>query len=134
MHTIDFRIYYEDTDCGGVVYHSKYLNFTERARTEMLRSVGINQGNLLEEHKIAFVVAEINSKFIKPAKLDNLITVNTKIIDTSRVAILMEQEIFCNDILLFSSAVKIACVMVISDTFKPSRVPEFITTALSVYV
>jgi acyl-CoA thioester hydrolase len=134
MHTIDFRIYYEDTDCGGVVYHSKYLNFTERARTEMLRSVGINQGNLLQENKIAFVVAEINSKFIKPAKLDDLITVNTKIIDISRATILMEQEIFCNDVLLFSSTVKIACVIVIADTFKPSRVPEFITTALSIYV
>jgi acyl-CoA thioester hydrolase len=134
MHTIDFRIYYEDTDCGGIVYHSKYLNFTERARTEMLRSVGINQGNLLQENKIAFVVAEINSKFIKPAKLDNLITVNTKIIEISRVSILIEQEIFCNDILLFSISVKIACVSLIAETFKPSRLPEFIKNALSVYV
>ena len=134
MHTIDFRIYYEDTDCGGVVYHSKYLNFAERARTEMLRSVGINQGNLLDEHKIAFVVAEINSKFIKPAKLDDLITVNTKIIEISRVSILIEQEIFCNDILLFSISVKIACVSVIADIFKPSRLPDFIKNALSVYV
>ena len=73
------RVYYEDTDSGGVVYHSNYLNFMERARTEWLRSLKINQQILKEEENLLFVVHQINIKFIKPAVFNDLIEVETRL-------------------------------------------------------
>ena len=73
------RVYYEDTDAGGVVYHSNYLKFAERARTEMLRKINIEQAKLKLEHNIQFIVKELKIEFTKPAKLDQLLTLKSYI-------------------------------------------------------
>ena len=78
----NFRVCYADTDTGGVVYHSKYLDICERARGEFLRSKGIIQTKLIEEFGVFFVVKSLTIDYKKPAKLDNLLTVETKIIET----------------------------------------------------
>lgn len=133
MHKINFRIYYEDTDCGGVVYHSNYLKFTERARTEMLRDVQINQGKLSVDENIFFVVSEIKSKFIKPAKLDDLILIETKILQIKNITINLNQKIYTNGVLIFENEVKIACVEKKDDQFLITKIPDFIKQKLQKY-
>ena len=77
--TITVRIYYEDTDAGGVVYYANYLKFLERCRSEWLRSIGHDQTDLLRDPGIAFVVRSINLEFLKPARLDDLLTVSLEV-------------------------------------------------------
>ena len=96
MENFDFnvRVYYDSTDAGGVVYHSRYLDFCERARTEFLRSRGIIQSKLLAESGIGFVVKNANLEFKKSAKLDDLLQISTKIIENNGIIIKMSQEIY----------------------------------------
>ena len=91
--TIPIRIYYEDTDAGGVVYYANYLKFLERCRTEYLRSLGHEQANLLRDAGIAFVVRSVNLEYLKPARLDDLLTVSVEVEKTSR-----SQLFFCQHI------------------------------------
>ena len=76
---IDIRVYYEDTDAGGIVYYSNYLKFTERCRTELLRDLGISQSNLNEKFGIKFIVHSLSIKYMNPAFLDDLLTIETNI-------------------------------------------------------
>ncbi len=108
--TNQYRIYYEDTDAGGVVYYANYLKFFERARTELLRQQNISQSNLIQEHNLLFVVANCNIKYIKGAKLDDLVTIKTKIIEIKSITITMKQEMFLENKLLNEMEVKIACI------------------------
>ena len=77
--THEIKVYYEDTDSGGVVYYSNYLNFLERARTEMINSIGLSNKKLLEEHKILIIVKSCNIEFIKPAKLEDHLKIYSSI-------------------------------------------------------
>ena len=91
--TIPVRIYYEDTDAGGVVYYANYLKFLERCRTEWLRSLGYEQAELLREAGIAFVVRNVNLEYLKPARLDDLLTVSVEIEKISRSQLFFRQHI-----------------------------------------
>lgn len=137
MENFDFnvRVYYDGTDAGGVVYHSRYLDFCERARTEFLRSRGIIQSKLLAESGIGFVVKNANLEFKKSAKLDDLLQINTKIIENNGIIIKMSQEIYLIsregiDIpkdLLFEMSVNLVCI---NKNFRPTRIPKDIVEKL----
>lgn len=91
--TIPVRIYYEDTNAGGVVYYANYLKFLERCRSEWLREIGHDQGDLLREPSIAFVVRSVNLEFLKPARLDELLSVSLEVEKISRSQIFFRQHI-----------------------------------------
>ena len=117
--TIPVRIYYEDTDAGGVVYYANYLKYLERCRTEWLRSIGHEQGDLLREAGIAFVVRSVNLEYLKPARLDDLLTVSLEVEKISRSQIFFRQHIRRGNPLaddgweeLISGKIQIVCVSV----------------------
>ena len=117
--TIAVRIYYEDTDAGGVVYYANYLKYLERCRTEWLRSIGHEQGNLLRDSGIAFVVRSVNLEYLKPARLDELLTVSLEVERVSRSQIFFRQHIRRGKPLsddgwdeLISGKIQIVCVSV----------------------
>ena len=116
------RIYYEDTDSGGVVYHSNYLKFMERARTEWLRDFEIDQKALKDNLNLMFVVHEIDIKFMRPAVFNDEIEVQTKLEKLGSVRIELEQKIFRSSELLIESQVVVASVNSIS--MKPMRIPN----------
>tara|TARA_B100000902_G_C26655809_1_gene595967 strand:- start:141 stop:548 length:408 start_codon:yes stop_codon:yes gene_type:complete len=95
---IDIRVYYEDTDAGGIVYYSNYLKYTERCRTELLRKIGITQTDLSKQHNIKFIVHSLSIRYINPAFLDNLLTVETTICALKKASIEFSQRIFRKDV------------------------------------
>lgn len=117
------RVYYEDTDAGGVVYHARYLAFYERARTEMLRQFNISQQTLLDEQNVAFVVKKMSISYIYPARLDDLLIVNSLIDNVRRASLIFKQKIIDKNGRLYSDAeVLIACVDL--NKKKPCAFPE----------
>jgi acyl-CoA thioester hydrolase len=122
VHHWPIRIYYEDTDSGGLVYHSNYLKFLERARTEWLRDFEIDQKALKDNLNLMFVVHEIDIKFTRPAVFNDEIEVQTKLEKLGSVKIELEQKIFRSSELLIESRVVVASVNSIS--MKPMRIPN----------
>jgi len=123
------RDYYEDTDAGGVVYHSNYLNYMERARTEMLRQFGYEQTDLIEQQQLIFAVKHVDIDFRKPARFNDRINVVTRIIECNTASFRFEHIIRdTNDNILCSGKVLIAALD--SDTFKPKRLPEFLAVEM----
>ena len=94
------RVYYEDTDAGGVVYHARYLHFFERARTEYLRTLNFTQQTLLEEQQLAFVVKTLAIDYCVAAKLDDLLMVETEVSEVKGATILFEQRLMRNTLML----------------------------------
>lgn len=90
-HHSTFRVYYEDTDAGGIVYHARYLHFMERARTEWLRETGLDHQTLLQQYQLGFVVAGIAIKYRRPAYLDDVLIVETMIEQANRARIQLNQ-------------------------------------------
>ena len=118
------RVYYEDTDAQGVVYYANYLRFMERARTEWLRSLGIDMVRLQDEERRIFVVAEVNAKFHVPARLSDELVVTARLLKLTRVSFDIEQKIYRDSTdgeLLISGIVKAAYLD--ADTMRPKRVP-----------
>lgn len=115
------RVYYEDTDAGEVVYHSQYLNFMERARTEWLRHLGFEQAQLKATLGVVFVVHSMQIQFKKSAKLDDLLTVSNQLITLGRSSFSCQQTIWREQQVLIEAQVKIACVDAL--TFKPTGIP-----------
>ena len=110
------RVYYEDTDCGGVVYYANYLKFCERARSELFFQKGLSPHNNDE----FFVVKNVNADYIKSAVFGFLIEVNTKLIEKKSASIVMYQEILRDGELLFKGTFKLAFLK----NFKPSKIPQ----------
>jgi acyl-CoA thioester hydrolase len=120
------RVYYEDTDAGGVVYHARYLAFFERARTEMLRQLDISQQTLLQEG-IAFVVKKMDISFDFPARLDDMLTINTEIEQVRKASIIFKQTILNQNKQIVSRAdVVIACVNMTK--MKPCALPKLLVS------
>ena len=94
---IDIRVYYEDTDAGGIVYYSNYLKYTERSRTELLREIGISQSELSNKFNIKFIVHSFSIRYMNPAFLDDLLTVETTICDLKKASIEFSQRVFRKD-------------------------------------
>ena len=115
------RVYYEDTDTGCVVYHSNYLNFMERARTEWLRAMGFEQTTLKEEYGVIIVVHSLSISFKKPAYFNDMLIVHSALSNMGHSSIGMTQTIQRNGILLIEAQVKAAFVDAV--TFKPVGIP-----------
>ena len=126
-HRFDLRVYYEDTDFAGIVYYANYLKFIERARTEFMRSLGIDQNRFRVESGSVFAVRSLEAEYLKPAKFDDELTVITSLEDLSGARAVLKQDIVRNDDRLFSSRVVVACV---AESGKPCRFPEFAAVAM----
>lgn len=120
-HSLPVRVYYEDTDVSGIVYHTSYLRFAERGRTEMLRHAGFEHAEILKNQGIAFTVISMQIDFKSPAKLDDLVIVQTGMKEVKGASMEMEQKIFRGDTLLVDLIVKIACI---DKNGKAARLPE----------
>jgi len=115
------RVYYEDTDASGVVYHANYFRYCERARTEWLRARGMDHQSLAARFDIAFTLVDTGMRFRAPARLDDALEVTARVASTGRARIVFEQEIFCADRLLIKAEFTVACVTM--RDFKPARLP-----------
>ena len=119
-HKFNLRVYYEDTDAGGIVYHANYLKFAERARTEFLHELGLSNSKMLEQD-IAFVVSKIEIDYKKPAMLEEMLTVETSIEKMGAATFILRQNIMRKDELIAGLKV---CVAVVSMSQKrPVRLP-----------
>lgn len=125
------RVYYEDTDCGGMVYHSNYLKFLERARSEWLRAVGINQTPLLNDYGVVFVVKHLCIDYCQSARFEDLLTVHTRLIQMKKVSLQLAQHITCDERLLCEAEIKLGCINLHSG--RPTTLPEHVQQALEVY-
>ena len=132
VFTFPIRIYWEDTDAGGIVFYANYLKFFERARTEWLRSLGIQQQSLKEESGGMFVVSETQIKYFSPARLDDLLEVTARTAETGRASLVLAQQAWLTvdgeRKLLAEGTIRIGWVD--SQTMKPGRIPAAILEAL----
>lgn len=127
IFTLPVRVYYEDTDAQGVVYYANYFRFMERARTEWLRALGVDMVQLQEQQRRIFVVAEVQAKFLSPARLSDNLIVTVSLADLSRASFSVEQKIYRHSMegeLLISGLVKAAYLD--ADSMRPKRVPNSI--------
>lgn len=122
------RVYYEDTDSGGVVYHSNYLNFMERARTEWLRALGFEQTMLKNELGMLFVVHSMHIAFKRPAYFNDMLAVQNQLVKVGHGSIEFLQTIVRNDQVSLEAKVKLACVDATS--FKPQGIPVAVKQAI----
>jgi len=125
------RVYYEDTDVAGVVYYANYLKFMERARTEWLRSIGVDQTRLLEEG-LLFVILSTNVNFLKPARFNDLLRVTCEVVEHTRTSFSFTQEIFREDSdgeLLVEGQARAACLD--AKSFRPRRLPSTIVAEVT---
>lgn len=126
-HSFPIRVYYEDTDAAGIVYYANYLKFAERARTEALRRCGIEQTDLMKEHKAGFVVRRVEADFLKPARLDDLLTIKTSLPEMGKASLMMEQVIYRSEETLVKMQVKLA---VVNDKMTLAKLPDFVKKAM----
>jgi acyl-CoA thioester hydrolase len=126
--SLPVRVYYEDTDAGGVVYHASYLKFSERARTEFLRTIGFDHNGVLQNHGAYFVVRHIDASFNRPALLDDCLIVETSVSYIKNASFAMKQTILRDNVSLFDMTVILACI---NAEGKPLRIPDDIKTALA---
>lgn len=126
------RVYYEDTDSGGVVYYANYLKFMERARTEFLRSLGFEQDELIKNDNIIFAVRNINVEYIKPARFNDELIVSANIAEFKKASMLFEQSIVRQDDQTLLSKGQILIASLVADSFKPTAIPQKIREAVSV--
>lgn len=119
--SLPVRVYYQDTDAGGVVYHSTYLNFMERARYEWLRELGFDIHSLVQVHKVVFMVRSLNIEYFKPALLDDLLHVTVQVTAVGRSRLTLSQQLLRGHTILAGAAVNAVCVGI--DTLKPVSVP-----------
>jgi acyl-CoA thioester hydrolase len=120
-HLFNLRVYWEDTDAGGLVYHANYLKFAERARTEMLRHLGVEQDRLRADTGLMFVVRRLVAEFLRPARLDDELAVATQIKHLGGASLDLDQEVRRADNALVRLALRIACI---GRDGRPSRLPD----------
>lgn len=121
MHRHPVRVYYEDTDAGGVVYHARYLAFAERARTEALRAVGCPHDELATQHGLIFVVRRAEMDYLRPARLDDLVVVTTRTVAFGGASLVLHQAFAVGERALGTLDVKLACIRQADG--RPARIP-----------
>jgi len=119
---IEVRVYYQDTDAGGVVFHAQYLAFMERARTELLNAAGIDLAQLAEEQRVMFFVHELAVRYHRPARLNELVSVSAEVVKMGRASLVFRQRVERADELLVEAEVTLAVVD--SERMRPARMPE----------
>ena len=121
IYEYKFKIYYEDTDSGGVVYYANYLKFLERARSEIIMSLGFSNTNLREKFNLFFIVKYCNINYKKPAKLEDELIVFTSVVSLSKTSLVMKQDVKRHDDLVAESEV---CLVAVDMKGKPTKIPE----------
>jgi len=124
------RVYFEDTDSGGVVYHANYLKFMERARTEWLRDLGLDQIQLKQENKVMFVVRKIDIQYKIPARFNDELLIQTDCVKTTNYSIILKQDILKEKRVITEGKVEIVCIN--SDLFKPVRIPTMVKQLMEI--
>ena len=127
-HRFRVRIYYEDTDAAGIVYYANYLKFAERARTEMMRDLGVESLAWREEAGLAFVVQRCDAAYRRPARLDDVVEVQTFVVRAGAASLALRQEVHRLETLLVSMDVRLALV---DREMKPARLPKALIAALT---
>ncbi|MBR9652656.1 tol-pal system-associated acyl-CoA thioesterase [Thalassovita aquimarina] len=119
-HKLPIRVYYEDTDMAGIVYYANYLRYIERARSEWVRELGIDQREMKEADGLVFVVRRVEADYLAPAKLDDLLTVETETVQLTGVRWILEQRVKRGEDVLFQAVVT---VVMMTETGHPARMP-----------
>lgn len=122
------RVYYEDTDAGGIVFYANYLKFFERARTEWLRALGVQQQALLDADNTAFVVKTVTLDYQAAARLDDELTIQTSVAKLGRASIQFLQQAWCGDTLLNTASVTVCCVDIA--TMRPRPLPDHVAAKM----
>jgi acyl-CoA thioester hydrolase len=127
---LPLRVYYEDTDTSGVVYHANYLRYFERGRTEWLRALGFSQAQLMQQLGVAFTVADLQVEFRAPARLDDALDLHTEVVSTRRASLVFEQRLqrTHSAALLTTARVRVGCVD--SRSFRPAPLPPALQHAI----
>ena len=123
------RIYWEDTDAGGIVFYANYLKFMERARTEWLRAAGVGQQALADGHDLIFVVTDTRLRYRAPARLDDLLHVSVEPVELGRARLVLAQRVRLGDATLVEGEIAVACVE--RATMRPRRIPSDLLSRLA---
>lgn len=127
-HTMKLRVYYEDTDAGGIVYHANFLKFAERGRTEMMRALGFAHSEIAAETGIVFTVRRVAADYLLPARLDDLLRVETRIVEIGGARLRLDQRVRRDGVLLASLDITVACI---GPDGRPRRIPPALRAALA---
>jgi acyl-CoA thioester hydrolase len=126
-HRLALRVYYEDTDLAGIVYYANYLKFIERARTEWVRGLGVDQARVKAEDGIVFAVRRVEADYLSPARFDDILEVETALLDVTAARIVLSQKVLRGETLLFSSVVTLVALTAAA---RPARLPAGFRRAL----
>ena len=136
-HQNPVRIYWEDTDAGGIVFYGNYLKFMERARTEWLRALGFDQEGMRRSGEGMFVVAETQLRYLQPARLDDLLNVTVAVVERGRASVVFAQEVWRGETLLATGRIRIGWVQPVAasdaeghPSLRPGRIPQRILACL----
>ncbi len=130
-HELPVRVYYEDTDAAGIVYHANYLKFAERGRTEFLRDVGFDHQTLAEVYGLVFAVAHCDTDFVRPARLDDLLLVRTVVLAARGARLELEQTVLRADATIARLAVTLAILDRVA--MRPKRLPDALRLGFAAY-
>lgn len=119
-HQFKLRVYYEDTDLAGIVYYANYLKFIERARSEWVRALGVDQGQLKRDHDVVFAVRRVEADYLKPAVFDDELVVATLLETSTPARIVLKQDVMCGEEVLFSA---IVTLVALTSSGRPTRLP-----------
>jgi len=128
MHSFPLRVYYEDTDLAGIVYYANYLKFIERARSEWVRGLGIDQAQLREKQGLVFAVRRVEADYLRPAVFDDLLNVQTTLEDHSGARLVLDQAVLRGVQTLFTARVTLVCLTAAGT---PTRFPAALRAALT---
>ncbi len=127
-HEFTCRVYYEDTDLAGIVYYANYLKFIERARTEFIRTLGVDQNRVKAEQGVVFAVRRVEIDYLVPARFDDLLRIETRVRAVSGARVILAQDIHCGDRLLVQAVVTLVCL---AESGRPVRFPADIRRKLA---
>ena len=131
-HRFAVRVYYEDTDMGGVVFYANYLKFMERGRTEWLRAVGVHQSELAQQEQRGFMVTELDIRYRKPARLDDLLQIESEVTRMGRASLHFYQTIYRDGELLTESNIQVCCVETVN--MRIAAIPQSVRTKFAVTI
>ena len=128
MHSFECRVYYEDTDLAGIVYYANYLKFIERARSEWVRTLGIDQAQLKTDTGVVFAVRHLTADYLIPAKFDDVLTIVTEVLDAKGARMVLDQRVLRGDAVLFDARVTLVAI---GASGAPARLPQALRAALA---
>jgi len=132
IHRLPVRVYYEDTDFTGVVYYANYLKFLERGRTDALRCAGVSHAEILKlDPPLGFAVRKIEVEYLKPARIDDALTIETRFLQARGARLVISQRVVCGSEVLVTAEVQAACIDLEG---RPRRLPAEMATRLSTYI